>query len=94
MVLYDVETKEIVVPPYVLVFKEEKKIPVMNLETYNERIRSEVDWEHEPRIFILCYLEVVDENNRCYKVGEILLPKKLFPETFNFFNRLERITIN
>ncbi len=94
MVLRDIETKEIIIPPYVLVIGESIKIPVMNLETYNERISSEVNWENEPQIFIMRNLKIIDENNICYDVGEILLPKKLFPETFNFFNKLERVAIN
>lgn len=93
MVLRDIETDEIVVPPYVVLTRKDKSV-YLNFYNFEERMNECMENPPAQNIFVRCALEVINEEDRKEMIKPQLIPKEFFPKTFEYFQNVEKILLN
>lgn len=99
MVLRDIETDEMIVPPYFVLIrvdeltKKDRNV-YLNFENFNWRMNEYMENPHGRGIFMQCTLELINEEGRKEVIKPQWIPKEFFPKTFEYFQNMEKILLN
>ena len=87
MILRDIETDEIIIPPYVLLRTEHREV-YMNFFNFNQRAAAFKEDEETSYETVKCDFNLIDCDGKRRSCGVNLLPKRFFPKAYQYFTML------